>query len=493
MMAAAVPAAITLGELLGPAAGPHAGLPIRGIVLDDRQVGAGAAFVAVAGGRTHGLEYAERALARGAAVILYEPSAAHPHVPEPCIAVPGLKARLGELARAFYGRRAMPAQIAGVTGTNGKTTVAYVIAQAMQRLGRPCGYIGTLGYGMPAELTPHMLTTPDCLSLHGELASLASLGARRAALEVSSHALVQDRIAGLEIETAVFTNLSRDHLDAHGDLASYGRAKMRLFTRAELACAVLNRDDPFAGTLAHALAPGVRALGTSLDAAPDADLTGRFASRGLTGLTLEVAGAHGSATLQSPLIGRFNAENLLLALGVLLVWDVPLEDACAALAKCAAPKGRMEILGGGDAPHVVIDYAHAPDALERVLATLREVSMGEIWCVFGCGGDRDRGKRPLMGRIAARHAEHLVLTDDNPRGEDPAAIVADIRAGTAGHQSVTVEHERAAAIAAAIRGARSGDVVLVAGKGHEVAQILGAQRKPFDDREAAAAALGGLT
>jgi UDP-N-acetylmuramoyl-L-alanyl-D-glutamate--2,6-diaminopimelate ligase len=363
-----------------------------------------------------------------------------------------------------------------------------VLAQAMQRRGVACAYIGTLGFGVPPSLAKHAFTTPDCLTLHRELAALAP---PFAALEVSSHALEQDRVAGLAFETALFTNLTRDHLDHHGDMASYGRAKQRLFMRSEIRAAVLNRDDPYAQALLGALAPGVRVIGTSLGAAADADLAARFVPRGLDGMTLEIEGSHGKAVLDSPFIGKFNAENLLVVLGALFAWDVALEDGCAALAQCVPPPGRMEIFGRGRAPRVVVDYAHTPDALERALAALRELSTGEVWCVFGCGGERDRGKRPLMGEIAARYAEHIVLTDDNPRTEDPAAIVADIRAGLAGHPSVVVEHERGIAIARAVRSASSADVVLVAGKGHETAQTIGTEMRPFDDRVAVAAALEG--
>jgi UDP-N-acetylmuramoyl-L-alanyl-D-glutamate--2,6-diaminopimelate ligase len=485
MMAAAI-ATMTLGELLGPGAGLHSSLAINDLVLDDRQVTAGAAFVAVAGRESHGLLYANRARAKGAAVVLYEPNPDYPVVAEPAVAVSGLKDRLGELARAFYSRAYGAPKLAGVTGTNGKTTVAYVLAQAMQRRGAACAYIGTLGFGIPPSVATHALTTPDCLTLHRELAVLRT---PFAALEVSSHALAQDRVAGLAFETALFTNLTRDHLDHHGDMATYGRAKQRLFTRPEVRTAVINRDDPYATVLLGALASDVRVIGTSLEAAAGAELMARFVPRGLDGMTLEIHGSHGKATLDSHFVGKFNAENLLGVLGALVAWDVALDDACAALAACLPPPGRMEILGGARAPHVVVDYAHTPNALERVLATLRELSAGEVWCVFGCGGDRDRGKRPLMGAIAARYADHIVLTDDNPRTEDSAAIVADIRAGLGRHSSVAVEHAREVAIERAIRAARSGDVVLIAGKGHETAQTIGKDKRPFDDRVAAAAAL----
>jgi UDP-N-acetylmuramoyl-L-alanyl-D-glutamate--2,6-diaminopimelate ligase len=491
MMAAALTAAaMTLGDLLGPVAALHSTIEVNDLVLDSRQVGEGAAFVAVAGGTDHGLRFAERALSRGAAVVLYEPTAAFPCVPEPNVAVTDLKSRLGDLAKVFFGRGGPPAAVAGVTGTNGKTTVAYLIAQAMTRLAAPCGYIGTLGYGRPPVLTSHELTTPDCLTLHREI---AALGTRHVAAEVSSHALVQDRIAGLDIQTAVFTNLTRDHLDHHGDFANYGRAKARLFTRPELRNAVINFDDPFAVNLRSEVGAGVRVFGTTLRGADGAALVTSAESLGSAGVRLHISGRHGHAELRSRLIGGFNAENLTQALGALLAWEYPLDAACAALAACVPPKGRMEMLGGGRAPYVVIDYAHTPDALERVLAVLEEIRTGEIWCVFGCGGERDRGKRGLMGAAAARMAQHVVLTDDNPRSEEPASIVADIRRGLIGHPSVIVEHARATAIDYAIRRARPGDIVLVAGKGHETAQTIGAERRSFDDRDVVSAVLGGLS
>jgi UDP-N-acetylmuramoyl-L-alanyl-D-glutamate--2,6-diaminopimelate ligase len=485
MMAAAI-AAMTLGELLGSAAGIHAALQIDALVLDDRQARAGAAFLAVPGARTHGLRFAQRALDRGAEIVLYEPSDAYPVVPEPSLAVSALTRRIGDLARTFYGRGKPAPDIAGVTGTNGKTTVAYLIAQATSLVAGPCGYIGTLGFGVPPHLEAHQLTTPDCLTLHRETAVLAT---SRVALEVSSHALEQDRVAGLDIGVAAFTNLTRDHLDHHGDWDSYARAKTRLFTRPEVRTAVLNLDDPFAESLRAALSSNVRVLGTTMLGASDAALSVRSTALGLDGLELEIGGLYGRATLRSPLIGQFNAENLAVALGVLLAWDASIERACAALAHCAPPRGRMEVLGGGSNPYVVIDYAHTPDALERVLGTLRSVTAGDVTCVLGCGGNRDRGKRALMGEIAGRLAEHVVLTDDNPRNEEPARITADIRAGLGSHRDVVVVHARDAAIAQAIDAARAGDTVLIAGKGHETIQVIGDERRPFDDSAVAAAAL----
>ncbi len=488
MSAALTAAAMTLGDLLGPGAAGHAAMEIRDLVIDSRQVTPGAAFIAVPGGARHGLDFAAQALERGAAIVLFAPDAEHPEVPEPSLAVPGLGEQLGDLARAFFARDAKQADVLGVTGTNGKTTVAWLIANAMVEHGAACGYIGTLGYGPPADLQGHALTTPDCLSLHREV---AAMGLPSVALEVSSHALAQDRIAGLEIAAAAFTNLTRDHLDHHGDFSAYGDAKARLFTRPGLARAVLNADDPFAAGLLRDLPAGCDRILTSLGSRPDADLVGRCRLKGLSGLELEVSGRYGSATIASPLIGEFNAENLLLAAGALSAWELPLTDACAALAECTPPPGRMEVHGGaGGQPWVVVDYAHTPNALERVLATLEGAAPGELWCVFGCGGERDRGKRPAMGAAAARSAQHIVLTDDNPRGEDPVAIVADIRSGIRTHPDVAVVHSREQAITRAVAAAGDGDVVLVAGKGHETSQALAGGQRPFDDRAAVAAALG---
>lgn len=542
MMAARIAAReTTLGQLLGPAAGELASLPIHDLVIDSRDVRPGAAFVAVQGAKTHGLAHADEALRRGAAVILYDPPDAADVAraigaagARRMLAVPGLGRRLGELAQKLYGPRIGPVELAGVTGTNGKSTVAYLVAQAATRLGPACGYIGTLGYGVPPELEAHALTTPDTFTLHREL---AALGHARAALEVSSHALAQDRIAGLDFGVAAFTNLSRDHLDEHGDLERYGLAKARLFERPGLRRAVLNMSDPFAARLLgrlpagtealrvrvrpsglHAAAGSVEArfkgdlLEADLEAAAGADLEtdlkvdltvdleAELEDRGLAGIALELSGRFGRARLESPLIGDFNAENLLVALGILLAWDVPLEAACTALeAACAAP-GRLEVVGRDPLrPTVIVDYAHTPDGLDRVLRVLDGVCGGELWCVFGCGGERDRGKRSLMGAVAAEWADHIVLTDDNPRREEPAGIIADIRAGIDGadartpyaYASLTIEHDRARAIALAVGAARPGDVVLVAGKGHETVQVAGAARRRFSDRDAVLDALGG--
>jgi UDP-N-acetylmuramoyl-L-alanyl-D-glutamate--2,6-diaminopimelate ligase len=488
MIAALASPGRMLGEVLGPEAGSFARLSVTDFSLDSREIVPGAAFVALAGAKEHGLRYAADALARGAAIVLYEPSAVFADAPSPSLAVPNLKNRLGELAHAFFATLPEPTLI-GVTGTNGKTTVAYVAAQALGVPQRACGYIGTLGFGVPPKLTSHALTTPDTFTLHREIAAMR---APRVALEVSSHALAQNRIAGLKIRTAVFTNLTRDHLDEHGDLASYGRAKARLFQLPGLEHAVLNVDDPFGASLAANLPVGCEPIRTTVRGARGAELSARLKRADLDGLDLEISGRFGSARLVSKLIGDFNAENLLGALGALLADGVPLQQACASLANAHAAPGRMEVIGGSSqSPWVVIDYAHTPDALHRALKTLEALGPRKIICVFGCGGDRDRGKRPLMGGVAAAIADRIVLTDDNPRNEDPLAIVRDIRGGVGDHPDVVAIHDRRAAIRSALEQAQPGDVVLVAGKGHETEQVQGAERRPFDDRAVALELLGG--
>ena len=476
----------TLGDVLGKGAGRYSRLAIADLTLDSRAVRPGAAFVALRGGRDHGIKYARAALDAGAAIVLYDPADVSSDAPQPSLAVPGLQARLGELARAFYAVAAAPT-IVGVTGTNGKTTVAYLLAQVLSRPRRPCAYVGTLGYGVPPVITAHSLTTPDCLTLHREL---AELGAPRVAMEVSSHALSQERVAGLTFHTAVFTNLTRDHLDEHGDLESYGEAKRKLFTVPGLEYAVLNADDAFAATIAGGLPRGCTLVRTTLRNS-GGELSARLERSDLSGVELAVSGKFGSARFASKLIGAFNAENLLSALGALLAQGMALPAACAGLASAKPAPGRMEVLGGAPRqPWVVVDYAHTPDALQRVLTTLERAATGELWCVFGCGGDRDRGKRPMMGTVAADLADRIVLTDDNPRSEDPARIVDDIRVGVADHPRVSVIHDRRAAIATAIERARPGDVVLVAGKGHEAEQLVGNERRAFSDRAVVAELLG---
>jgi len=481
-------------------------IEITDLTLDSRAVTPGAAFVALPGTRTHGIGFAAQAVKAGARAILWEPVAgvAAPRLPQgiALIAIPQLTAWLGAIADWFFDAPSAAMRVIGVTGTNGKTTTAHVIAEAMQRLNVTSGYAGTLGYGAIGALRPGALTTPDVITVHRQIAELRDAGARCLGMEVSSHALDQHRVNGVRFDTAVFTNLTRDHLDYHGTLEAYGVAKAQLFRRTSLRHSIINVDDAFGRELATRVAHTClvvisRAGELQMDPrwlSADGDTKRLFARRvtaAPNGLDIEIDGSWGAGTLHSHFVGDFNVENLLTVLATLLSADVPLAQAIDALEHCSAPPGRMETLTAPGRPLAIVDYAHTPDALEKALLAVRKHRSGKLVCVFGCGGDRDAGKRPLMGAIAERLADRVIVTDDNPRTEDGDAIVADILKGFARLDSVLIERDRAVAIDRAIFESGPGDVVLIAGKGHEDYQIVGAERRSFSDRERAQAALRG--
>jgi UDP-N-acetylmuramoyl-L-alanyl-D-glutamate--2,6-diaminopimelate ligase len=475
----------------------RADVPITGLTAHSAQVRPGALFCALSGSRIHGLEHVFEAVARGAAAVVWEPAAdlEPPVLPTrvPMIRVQGLGQGLGVIASRYHGHPSRELAVIGVTGTDGKTSVTQFVAQALDRAGARCGVLGTLGYGLYGALRPGTHTTPDPVRLQGALAELRDQGARVVAMEVSSHALHQGRSQGTEFQVAVLTNLSRDHLDYHGTVEAYAGAKRRLFETPGLRHAVLNLDDAFGRDLHQGLAAGVHALGYGLDPQMQAPIEALVASRlelRPGGLRLEVDTPWGRGGLSTALLGRFNAANLLAALGVLLALDMPLDEALAGLAHSQIVAGRMEPFGGGDRPLVVVDYAHTPAALEQVLTALRPHCAGRLWCVFGCGGERDTGKRPLMGHAAQRHADRVIVTDDNPRGEDPVAIVRHILAGM--DAPVAVIHDRGEAIRQAIASVRAGDVLLVAGKGHEQHQAVAGRCVPFSDRQCVCEALDGV-
>jgi UDP-N-acetylmuramoyl-L-alanyl-D-glutamate--2,6-diaminopimelate ligase len=363
-----------------------------------------------------------------------------------------------------------------------------LLAQALERLGRRAATIGTLGAGLHGQLAAGERTTPDAIAVHGLLAGFRDAGASHVVMEVSSHALDQGRVNAVDFDLALFTNLTRDHLDYHGSMAAYGAAKARLFAWPGLRAAVINIDDDFGRALAARLPPGVRRLTTGI-ASADADLRASAIRGSDTGLAFHLHTPWGEAEIDSALLGRFNIANLLGVAAALGALGVRFDALRAALAALTPVPGRMSRLGGGSAPLVVVDYAHTPDALEQALTALRAHCRGALICVFGCGGERDAGKRPEMGAIAARLADRAIVTDDNPRGEDGDAIVAAIRAGMPADAAVSVQRDRAIAIAGAIAAARPGDVVLIAGKGHEPYQEIAGVRRPFDDRDVARAAL----
>ena len=455
------------------------GTPVHALVNDSRRAGPGTVFAAYPGETRDGRDFIAQAVAQRADGVLWETDHYQwdPAWTVPNAGVADLRGRLGEIAAHVHGDPSRHLHMVGVTGTNGKTSVAHWIAQANGALGRKTAVVGTVGNGFPDALTPALNTTPDAIELQRRLAEYRAAGAAACAMEVSSHGLVQGRLVGTHFDVAVLTNLSRDHLDYHGDMDAYAAAKALLFAWPGLKVAVLNTDDPFGQRLEKTSGATVAGYGFARGA-----VVARTLALTQQGLHLELATDWGPAALDAPLLGRFNAANLLAVFTTLMVSGVGVADACRALAHIAPPAGRMQTLGGGAQPLVVVDYAHTPDALEKVLATLREiVAGGRLTCVFGCGGNRDRGKRPLMGRVVAAAADSVWVTSDNPRNEDPQHIIDDILAGMGGAPAPRVEADRARAISGAISAARAGDVVLIAGKGHEDYQEILGERLPFSD------------
>ncbi len=467
------------------------GVSVSALTSDSRLARPGVAFAAYPGAAQDGRSFIPQAIAEGAPAVIWEED--HflwdPAWQVPNLAVPGLKQRLGEIAACVYGDPSSRLHMIGVTGTNGKTSVTHWIAQALNHTGMPSAVIGTLGNGFAGQLTPASNTTPDAVQLQEALARYVSEGAHACAMEVSSHGLHQGRVNGCRFNVAVLTNLSRDHLDYHGSMEAYAAAKAQLFAWPGLEHAVLNMDDAF-GQMLSAKAAGAKVVGYGFR---QGEVVAEACKEGRDGLVLSLNTAWGRGELKASLLGRFNAYNLLAALAALLVSDVPFEEACAALEKVTPPAGRMQMLGGGRQPLVVVDYAHTPDALEKVLATLRPLAgEGRVICVFGCGGNRDKGKRPLMGRAASQGADLLFVTSDNPRNEDPLAIIADILHGVK-TDTARIESDRARAIFEAVGEAGVDDIVLIAGKGHEDYQEAQGLKMHFSDVEAAQKALEAWT
>ncbi len=494
-------ATVRLADLLADGvAAAWAELRIHGIALDSRGIAAGDLFLALPGIRQDGRDFMVAAAGAGAVAVFAEAAglsayaAALASLRIPVIPVTGLGARVSAIAGRFYGDPGAALTITGVTGTNGKTTCTQLLAQLFALLEAPAGVIGTLGAGVvggPIALADTGLTTPDAIATQRLLADFRDQGVRRVAMEVSSHSLAQQRVAAVPVHTAVFTNLSRDHLDYHGDLAAYRAAKARLFRQPGLANAVINLDDPVGAELLGALPDGVVGHGYSArgGAAAIRAIDAEFSAAGVRARAVT---PWGEGTLVSGLPGRFNLANLLAVIGAACAQGFALAAVLAAVPQLRAAPGRMQSVGGAAGPRVVVDYAHTPDALEQVLAALREsVAGGRLWCVFGCGGERDRGKRPGMGAIAVAGADRVVVTSDNPRGEAPDAIIAEILSGVAANQRdrLLVIPERRAAIARAIADASPADIVLLAGKGHETWQEIAGVRWPCDDAAEARRAL----
>lgn len=458
---------------------------IHGLTTDSRNVSKGDAFVALAGARTSADQYVNQAIDAGASVVLLDSrdeQGCREHHGALLVPVPGLRAKLGLIADRFYEHPSQRLRLLGVTGTNGKTSVSQYIAQLLNETGTPCGVIGTLGYGMPGRLQTATHTTPDVVKVNQTLNYILSQHGRAAAMEVSSHALDQGRVDHLTMTGAVFTNLTRDHLDYHGSMEAYGQAKAQLFSREELHFAVINFDDPFGRQLYEQLDGVCDRVRYSLHESQTELWLTRFEPTP-GGFDASVDGEWGAFDVSAPLMGSFNASNLLAAMGAVLSLGVPVSRVARAAERLTPPPGRLESFTGANGVQVVVDYAHTPDALSNALAALRPHARERLICVFGCGGDRDSGKRPEMAREAEKGAELVIVTDDNPRSESPQVIADDIMAGFEHPERVTVIHDRAEAIRNAISIAQAGDVVLIAGKGHEAWQEMAGQRLPFSDVE----------
>lgn len=458
---------------------------IHGLKTDSREVTPGDAFVALPGARTPADFHVDKAIEAGATVVLLqtdEPGQCQERQGALVVLVPGLRGLLGRIADRFFEHPSQRLRLIGVTGTNGKTSVCQYVAQLLKETGTPCGTLGTLGYGMPGSLQPATHTTPDVVQVNRVLARILKQDARAAVMEVSSHALDQGRVDNLTMTGAVFTNLTRDHLDYHGSMEAYGAAKARLFEREELHFSVINFDDPFGRQLFDQLEGKCDRVRYSLHEA-QTELWMREFRPTDEGFEADLDGEWGSFGVSVPLMGSFNASNVLASIATVLTLGVPLDRVRQAVTRLVPPPGRLERFGSASGIRVVVDYAHTPDALSNALAALRPHVAGRLICVFGCGGDRDPGKRPEMAKEAEKLADHVIVTDDNPRNEDPGKIVSDVLAGFSEPEAVTVIHDRALAIEAAITLATPDDLVLVAGKGHETYQEVAGQRYPFSDAE----------
>ena len=468
------------------------------LTQDSRAVEKGGLFVALSGVQVHGLDYAKQAMQQGASAIIAEinDDKPLPALEIPVIGVPDLREKLGMIADRFYQSPSQKLNVVGITGTDGKTSVSHFIAQAIKN----SAVIGTIGIGAIDNLQQATHTTPDVINVHKTLAEMVQQGVETVAMEVSSHALDQGRVDGVAFNVAILTNLSRDHLDYHNTLQAYAAAKAKLFSWPGLDALVINLDDEFGQQIAASFAPksvksgGGVFIGYGIghkDDYPEGSLIAQNVQLTQQGLSADINYAGQSGKLEAAVLGRFNLSNLLASLGSLLALGYSLGDALAQLNQVHTVSGRMEKVPGASFL-TVVDYAHTPNALETVLSALREHTSNKLICVFGCGGDRDSGKRPLMAAVAEQQADVVIVTDDNPRTENPQKIMQDIVSGFSNPAAVIIEHDRAKAIKIALQQAGQGDAVLIAGKGHENVQILASGSKSFSDREQASKVLQEL-
>jgi len=460
---------------------------VTGIQIDSRNITPGELFISLPGTRHHGNDYIEEAIRAGAAAVMIDArTAVTVDSSVPYIKVADISEQAGVIASRFYGEPSQALSVIGITGTNGKTTCSVLLAQALQKLGAHPGVIGTLGAGMWGQLKATSHTTPDAVTLQKHIADIRDQGGDYLVMEVSSHGLQQARVNGTAFNLAVFTNLSQDHLDYHSTMQQYGAAKAKLFQQHSLQQAVINSDDEFGKQL---LAGPISAVSVISYGIESGDVRARQVNLHSGGVQLEVSSPWGSLQIESRLMGRFNAYNLLACAALLLAAGYAPGDVAKALSGAESASGRMECFRSGQVT-VVVDFAHTPDALEQSLGALREhIPARQLICVFGCGGDRDQAKRPLMGRIAEQLADKVILTDDNPRHENAASIRADIATGM--QQPPLQIADRRQAIVTAWQLAESGDIILIAGKGHETAQQVGDLKIPFSDRDVVLELLGG--
>ena len=460
-------------------------ISISGLSIDSRLTATGDLFIALQGIQQHGLQHSQEAINNGAMAIAWESSKeiTQRDLPTavPCIEISDLHSKLGLISQRFYQNISKHMHITAVTGTDGKTSVSQFIAQALQKLNMPCGVIGTLGYGVYPDYEAATHTTPDAIRTHALLYDYHLAGAKHAVIEASSHGLSQGRLKGVEINTAVFTNLGRDHMDYHDSIEDYGNAKRLLFQSEKLQNAVINIDDDFGSLLAKEFLDQLNVITYSIKA--NSSISASNIEVDTDGTHFEVQSSWGNANITTKLVGNFNVSNLLAVLGVLLAQGTAFDEAVRVLESVQTVPGRMQFISAD--PAVVIDYAHTPQALANVLKVLGGHCVGELWCVFGCGGDRDQGKRKLMAEAVEEHADVAVLTDDNPRFEDPDAITNEVASGFSGSYSYTLLHDRREAIHYAIKNAKQQDLVLIAGKGHEAVQIIQGKQLLFDDKKVA--------
>ncbi len=468
-------------------------IPVTGLCLDSRQVEPGNIFVALEGQVEHGLAFAEAAVNKGAVAILCDrlfdqycqQILSSLMTRAICVPINSLREKLGEISSHFYAEPSRELFMVGVTGTDGKTSVSHFIAQALDKVNERSAVLGTIGNGFVNNLEASTHTTPEVVQVHRLLSELKDKGAKQVAMEVSSHGLDQGRVDAVDFDVAVLTNVGRDHLDYHGDIESYRQAKLQLFEQPNLKAAVINLDDEFGRQLVSNLKNCLLLWGYSVNGNNDCGLKNIIKASSVktheNGLSMHIETPQGEANINLSLLGEFNVENVLATLAVLLIKGIGFSDAIQSLKKLVTVPGRMDAVRVENKPLVVVDFAHTPQALESVLKSLKKHCHKKLICVFGCGGDRDKGKRPLMAQAAEAYADEIIVTDDNPRTENAENIIKDIQSGFKNTSNVKIINDREQAICSAIKTANEKDIVLVAGKGHEDYQIIGNEKHPFSD------------